>query len=204
MSFNIAGYFNLNAYSGTSKISDGKYAKQQEPSFFDVLVNHLPRKGPVAFTDSFLNYTPDSRDIFADAFLNYKPDKKVSFADEARAIVGEKRMMLIQLIERMRIENEAKRLELLSKILEKKEEPYDIMRKCLEIAARIMRGEKVTAEEMRLLSQHFPELLFQALLLRKEEANHDHSNDEDPVNAVESLISDYTDDKSIVGDTGAV
>jgi len=87
--------------------------------------------------------------------------------------------MLNQLLERMRAESEAKRMELLAKLAQRddNESPYDIYAKCLDIARRIMRGEKVSAEEMRLLSQNFPELLFQALLLRQEEIELEESDE---------------------------
>ena len=143
MDFYITDNTNINGYSETTKSTGGKSIKANGPSFVNVFQNHLPKTNTTA-------------------------------ADVARAMALEKRKMMNQMLEWMRTESETKRMELLSKLMQKDdEEPYDLFRKCLDIARRIMRGEKVTAEEMRLLAQHFPELLFQALLLKQEEKDLD-------------------------------
>lgn len=114
---------------------------------------------------------------FADVFLRHWTEKKVTVFDEFRAINADRRAFLNHLLEKMRAESEAKRMELLAKLMQKDDDEnmYDIWAKCLDIARRIMRGEKVSAEEMRLLAQHFPELLFQALLLKQEDKEPDES-----------------------------
>jgi len=92
----------------------------------------------------------------------------MSTSEQIKAHNAEKRRTLAQVAEILRADSEQRRNELLALWLQKEEEkPYDVFGKCLDIARRIIRGEKVTAEEMRLLSQNFPELLFQALLLRQ-------------------------------------
>ena len=93
----------------------------------------------------------------------------MSTSEQIKAHNAEKRRTLAQVAEILRADSEQRRNELLALWLQKDEDekPYDVFGKCLDIARRIIRGEKVTAEEMRLLSQNFPELLFQALLLRQ-------------------------------------
>lgn len=149
MSFNIADYTNINAYSEIAQASGGNDAKSSsKPSFLNV-------------------------------FLNQMPNTKPSFADQARALSEERKIMLNQLLEKLRAESDARRMELLSKLMQNDDvqKPYDIFAKCLDIARRIMRGEKVSAEEMRLLARYFPELLFQALLLKQEDVENDGNDD---------------------------
>jgi len=105
--------------------------------------------------------------------------KHMSVSDQIKSHNLEKRQMLAQMAEIFRVESEARRREFMALWLEKDEEkPFDIFGKCMDIARRIMRGEKVTAEEMRLIAQHFPELLFQALLLRQPEKDLDENENE--------------------------
>ena len=103
---------------------------------------------------------------FANVFFNYLPNTRTTFADEVRVHSEERRAALGQLLDRMRAESDMRRQELLSKLLSPDETPSDIIGKSLDIARRIMRGEKVSPEEMRFLGKHFPKLLFQALLFR--------------------------------------
>jgi len=144
LGFNIADYTNINDYSEAAKTAVGGVAKLSKPSFFNVFAGHLP-------------------------------GRKVSFADVSRARLDERKVILNQLLERMRAESNAKRQEILTKLMQTEEDkkPYDVIGKCLEIARRIIRGEKVSAEEMRFLARYFPELLFQALLLREEHKDRD-------------------------------
>jgi len=150
LSYNIADYINILAGFEPAQTFVGKGTKSQNPPFASVL-------------------------------NKYMPDIGASTAEKVRANAVVKQKMLSQLSERFRAESEAKRQELLAKLLQKddKKKPYDIFAKCLSIARRIMRGEKVSAEEMRLLAQHFPKLLFQALLLRQEDNDNEESDEEE-------------------------
>ena len=141
-SLSVAEFTSLNSSSEILQASGGNGVKAPKSSFFNVFLDHLP-------------------------------NTKTSFAEQARALHDERKLVLSQLLEKLRTESDARRQELLSKLMKSKEDekPYDIAGKCLEIARRIMRGEAVSAEEMRFLSRYFPELLFQALLLRQEEIN---------------------------------
>jgi len=149
MCFSIADDIGINAYSNPDYMFGGNNAKSQKSSFLDVLFGHLPNA------------------------------KNTTFSDLAKARSEETRLIFNQLLERMRAESAAKQMELLSKLMQRDDDkkPYDLFSKCLEIARKIMRGEKVSAEEMQLLAQNFPELLFQALLLRQEERE-DETTDE--------------------------
>ena len=88
--------------------------------------------------------------------------------------------MLNQLAQKLRIESRAKRLELFKELMRKDDEldEYEAYGKAMDIARRIMRGERVSIEEMRFLAQHFPELLFQAMLLRNLDPDIDRDYDQ--------------------------
>ena len=120
---------------------------------------------------------------FLNAFLDYLPNSRTTFADQARARSEERKIILNQMLEKLRAESSTKQQALLSKLIQSDEDekPYDIYSKCLEIAKKIMRGERVSAEEMRFLARYFPELLFQALLLRDDDPDlkEDDSQSED-------------------------
>lgn len=128
---------------------------------------------------------------FSDVFYGYLPGSKKTFATEARARWDEKKAVLNQLLQDMRAESEMRRQELMIELLTNndEEETYDVYGKCLEIARRIMRGEKVSVEDMRLLGQNFPELLFQALLLKQEKTDRDF---DDSKSEFEDHLMDYS------------
>jgi len=140
----VVDYKDFNGHSEITPISGGSGSRSQKPSFFNV-------------------------------FLDFLPNTRVNNATQARERMEERKIMLAQLLERLRAESEAKQHELLYKLINQNddEKPYDIFGKCLDIARRIMRGERVSAEEMRFLSRYFPELLFQALLLKQEDNDQD-------------------------------
>ncbi len=50
----------------------------------------------------------------------------------------------------------------------KTEDPLDILGKCLQIALRIMKGDRVPAKDMQFLAENEPSLYSNALLLRQE------------------------------------
>jgi len=133
--------------------------------------------------------TRSSRSSFFNVFLNNLPNTRTAYAVEARVRSEERKMVLSGLLERLRAESEMRRHELYSKLLQNDEEekPYDVAGKCMDIARRIMRGEKVSPEEMRLLSRYYPELLFQALLLRHEGHEEKDSDDTDSIQNNDAL-----------------
>ena len=147
MSINFTENIAINTDFEIAQVSGGRGVKSQKKSFFNV-------------------------------FLGYLPNTKATFTDQARVQSEERKLMLNHLMERLRADSEAKQHELLGKIMQsdKDEKPYDVFGKCLEIARRIMRGEKVSADEMRFLARYFPELLFQALLLRQEDKDTDEGD----------------------------
>jgi len=108
MNFNIADYFNFSLYTDTLKISESKLSKTGESSFFDVFLDHLPMKYTKSYESPFSDFTfaypQNSGNAFVDSYLNYSSDKRVTFSDEARMIIGEKRMLLNQLLETKRTE----------------------------------------------------------------------------------------------------
>ena len=144
MSINITDHVDINTFSETTQASGHGAGKSPKPSFFGVLRNHLS-------------------------------SSKTALADQARARSEERKIILNQMLERLRAESEAKRQDLLTELMrsDEDEKPYDVFGKCLNIARKIMRGERVSAEEMQFLARYFPELLFQALLLRDDKPDRD-------------------------------
>ena len=92
-----------------------------------------------------------------------------------------------KLLEQMRVDTASMRLKLITELLrkEKKETAqYDVQGKCMRIASKIIRGKKVTVEEMRFLLQNDPGLYFLALMMRIPE-NDDEDDDEPTVDVGE-------------------
>ena len=92
-----------------------------------------------------------------------------------------------KLLEQMRVDTASMRLQLITGLLrkEKKETAqYDVQGKCMRIASKIIRGKKVTVEEMRFLLQNDPGLYFLALMMRLPD-NEDEDDDEPPVDVGE-------------------
>jgi len=151
LNLNIASITNIDPSAETAQKTGGEGISPPKPSFYDTL-------------------------------LGYLPSSKGKIADEIRAHSREKRIMLNDLLEQLRLESDKRRQELLISLLREDDDKdnYDVFGKCLDIARRIMRGEKVSPEEMRLLAQNFPELLFQALLLREEKTESDREKEQEP------------------------
>ena len=108
------------------------------------------------FRNTLAKYVSASDDNMAGAKVSVKPDSK----------------KIPQIAEQMRVNAAASRLKLITALLkaeEKEKKPYDVHSKCLDIARRIMRGKKVSAEEMRFLLQNDPGLYFMAILFRPPE-----------------------------------
>jgi len=126
---------------------------------------------------------------FADTFSNYLPNVKQPRAkDMIEMQKMELRVIANMLIEDFRIQNEAKRIELIEKLLSKsKNEDEDSYSKCLEIYKKLMRGEKVSPEEMNYLMQFAP-LLFLVYQMLKEDDKivEAESEDDNPEQSAES------------------
>ena len=122
----------------------------------------------------------------------------LSVADQIKEHNAEKRATWNQVAQMIRTESDERRRQLMALWLQKdeKKEPEDVYAKCIAIARRIMRGEKVSIEDMRLIAQHYPQLLFQALLLRQED-NDDDERDEDADE--DGKFSDYAPTAIAVG-----
>ena len=134
-----------------------------------------------------INYITGNENIMIDNVLKptMQPDsiraqfrhtmaKYVSFPDEpetgAKVSAKTAAQSAHQLMEKMRIDAAAMRLQFITALLQedkKDVKQYDVQGKCMDIARRIMRGKKVSAEEMRFLMQNDPGLHFMAILLRQ-------------------------------------
>jgi len=92
----------------------------------------------------------------------------MSIPDQIREHNLEKRKFLAQVSETMRTESETRRQQLLALLKQSDavEKPYDVKRKCLRIAMRIMRGDKVSMKDLQYLMENDPGLYLMAMLLR--------------------------------------
>lgn len=80
---------------------------------------------------------------------------------------------MAQLAEKMRSDMLAMKLDMLTELMSKDDEnPYlamvDTQSKCIDIAMHVMRGDRVSVEDLRYLAKNNPSLYFQALLFRQE------------------------------------
>lgn len=101
-----------------------------------------------------------------------KLEDNISISEESRKLLEEKKAALdreaeekLSMIERFKEELEA---------AEKAGNPYDDMLKCLKIAMRIMKGDRVPDRDMNYLAEHQPEMFSAAIMFR--------SNNENPKN----------------------
>jgi len=131
--------------------SSKKTTKQQGLSFVDTLSNHLPAVKQ-----------PGAKDII-------EMQKK------------ELRVMANKLLEEFRAESEAKRMEIIEKLMNKnKKNDKDPYSKCMEIFKKLMRGEKVSPEEMNHLMQFAPMLFIIYQMLKDDvEINVEVESEED-------------------------
>ena len=108
---------------------------------------------------------------FMDTLSNYLPDLKQSNAKEALVMQKmELRAIANMLLEEFRVQSEAKRIELIEKLLNKsKNDNEDPHSKCMEIFRKLMRGEKVSPEEMKYLMQFAPLLFILYQLLKDDD-----------------------------------
>ena len=147
MDITVTDSSSINPYAVNEKTSGSKSANRPKSLFVDVLYKYLPKEG-------------------------------ATITDEIKTVSRDRRVLLNQLIESMRLESEARRNELLSRLAQKDDEelPLDVYSKCLKIAMKIMRGEKVSVQEMQFLAQNAPELLFMALIMRVEDNDRDEND----------------------------
>ena len=128
-----------------------------------------------SFRPSMRNDSPvrgEKGHSFFDTLSNYLPDVKQPGAkDMIEMQKKELREMARMLLEEFRAESEAKRMEIIKKILNKREnDEKDPYTKCMEIFKKLMRGEKVSPEEMNYLMQFDPLLFLIYQMLKDDEA----------------------------------
>ena len=128
---------------------------------------------------------------FVDTLSSYLPDIKQPNATEAISMQKtELRAIANMLLEEFRIQNETKRLELIEKLLNKsKNDNEDSYSKCLEIFKKLMRGERVSPDEMKYLMQFAPLLFLLYQMLNNDEAVVEEENAENE-NADEHIGTD--------------
>jgi hypothetical protein len=115
----------------------------------------------------------------------------VSISEEAKANSAETKKTFDQEMDEMRAEAESllARIEDARKQGDSVAESYEILRKCLIIAMRIMKGDKVPIGDHRFLLEKDPELYSKAIMLKQHRENPEEhkrlSKDKDssPVNS---------------------
>ena len=148
---------------------------------------------------------------FLDTLSNYLPNiKQPNVHEMIEQYKMEKREIINMLLEEFRTQSETKRMELIEKLLSggknDDEDPYS---KCLDIFRKLMRGEKVSPEELRYLMQFAPLLFILYQMLKdddvkieedkSEEENSDKSADSDASKGSSSIaqaVISYAPDTS--------
>jgi len=144
-----------------NRISFDTYAAATAGAYIDTDI------GTTAAADT----TPDAPPYAASFYDRYQDnmyENRLSHADKAKETMEEKNKLLQQFMEWSRVGSETKRMDLLSIILQKEEveSSNDLFGNVVDIARRIMQGQKVAIEEMRYLAKHDPHLLYAAKLLK--------------------------------------
>ncbi|MCL2424941.1 MAG: hypothetical protein FWD05_01235 [Oscillospiraceae bacterium] len=96
---------------------------------------------------------------FANTFMTHALKEKPTFIADVPSIRNEKKLIMNKLLESFILESETRRAGLLNKTVRNDEEAFDSLGQCIGIARRILRGEEVANEELRLLNEQFPELI---------------------------------------------
>jgi len=105
-----------------------------------------------------------------------QPAVQPAVIDDATALRQEINILLQQFSEWVRVASESKRMELLyTLLLKKSHESSDLFGTIMDIARRLMRGEDVSLEEMRLLAEQNPLLYFAVVVLKDETQETDES-----------------------------
>ena len=107
---------------------------------------------------------PDNaRELFRKTLSAFFPDAKV-----AGPLFVEKKDSMAKLLDKVRDDSEALKLQLMSiwQQRDAAENEYEVRRKCLQIAMRLMKGAKVSPEDMQFLLENDPGLYLQAMLMR--------------------------------------
>ena len=93
----------------------------------------------------------------------------ISFKEAIAMQKKELRAIAKSILEEFRIQSQSKRMELIEKLLNKSENEKDSYSKCLEIFKKLIRGEKVSPEEMKYLMQFAPLLFLVYQLMQEDE-----------------------------------
>ena len=149
----------------------------------DTKVHTNPEKDPISGSKNTEN---QSRLSFMDTLSKYLPEstetehKQLNVYETIEKLKLEKRKLLNMLLQEFRANFEAKRLDLLEKLLSTdKKDDEDPMLKCLRIFKKLLRGEKVSPEEMKFLMQFAPMLYLMVQLLKDDDFELNTENRED-------------------------
>jgi len=113
-------------------------------------------------------------------------DDTVTISSEAQELYSKKEIFMDELNNRLDYYQEL--FEQLDNI-DNSENPYMDKIKCLQIAIRIISGDKVPMKDEKFLMEHEPEMYFRAILLRRQK--------EDP-KKYKSLVDDDKDSDDII------
>ena len=150
MDYNTFDITKVNTYSENDQKSSSKHSASQSGfSFVDTLSGYLP---------------------------NIKQPNAREAIDMQRA---DMRAIINTFINEYRIQTETKRIELLEKLLSKaNDDDEDSYSKCMKIFSKLMRGEKVSPEEMKYLMQFAPLLFLMYQMLKDDEVSIYEDNSE--------------------------
>ena len=156
-----------------------EFADMQINNSYQSIANTPSEPAPVSVSASVINNVNAAVAQYASALENAAPEnlpgQLMANTDIAVAARYEINQLLQQFIEWMRTATESRRMRFLYELLLKESrETSDFFGKIMDIARRVMRSEMVSLEEMRLLAEQYPQLLFVVALLK-----HDGSDGSD-------------------------
>jgi len=123
---------------------------------------------PTADTASAAQVSSQNNTARNDAPIN-QPAIQPVIVDDAAVLKQEINHLLQQFSEWVRVSSESKRMELLYNLLLKEShQTSDLFGTIMDIARRLMRGEDVSLEEMRLLAEQNPQLFYAIVMLKEE------------------------------------
>jgi len=145
-----------------------------------------------------------------------QPDIIVSFSEEAKANTKEAKKTVAQELQEMQAQREAlqRQVKNAQKQAEGMAEMFEVKRKCLLIAMRIMKGDKVPDKDHRYLAKNEPELYARAIMMKRykekpvkhkrvseDEKESEDTSDVDEVSSVSTEIEAETASTTDDGET---
>jgi len=137
-------------------------------------LNITARVAPPAVNNEARSNTAVQEPQLNNAALNNMQANQQVNVDAVRTMVPELNILLQQFSEWVRVASESKRMEFLYNVLlRQSHESSEMFGTIMDIARRIMRGENVSLDEMRLLAEQNSQLFFAVIVMKEETPDED-------------------------------